>query len=135
MPASEPQKGTYRTPFQTDRDRLRFLVWDTNSEGTGDWLLADTEYDSALSMFSFSDALIYICNALLSLYAQSPDVYEEDASGGVKLQWKNRFERWIKMIEDAQNGDIPIVPGAGVFRSSFSAGVIIKPDTTNMRTT
>lgn len=134
MPAEEPQRGTYRIPFQTDRDKLRFLVWDTNADGTGDWLLADTEYDSALDMFSFTDALIYICNALLSMYAQSPDVYEEDASGGVKVQWKNRFERWTKMIDDAVGGDIPIVPGTNNFRPSFSAGVILKPDTTNMRT-
>jgi hypothetical protein len=86
--------ATFDETLPTDRDRLRFLLGDTDVVLNP--LLQDETYDATLSQSSdWRLAGAALAEGLASKFAQEPD--SVSIPGDVSVSWRSRVENWVRL--------------------------------------
>lgn len=84
--------ATYDAALTTARDRMRFLLGDTDTSAP---LLDDTTYDTLLSTVGETEGTAQAAEALASRYAQEPD--QIGLGGDLQAQWRERVKTWLAL--------------------------------------
>ncbi|MBE3039936.1 MAG: hypothetical protein IMZ62_14150 [Chloroflexi bacterium] len=98
--------ATYSTSLAAELDHVRFALGDTDTTAP---LIVDATITALLTEFGYAEALAQCADALVALFGQKPDTYDE--SGGLKFSWRERIKAWQKVADNARSGKVT-APGA-----------------------
>ena len=101
--------ATFDPALPTLKDHARLLVGDFLTAGgtvgaVSNPLLQDETYVTLLTNFTFAQAVVSLCDALLTLAGQQPSKYQE--YGGVTIDWEDRSKNWTGLREQARTGKL-----------------------------
>jgi hypothetical protein len=89
--------GTYDEALPTDRDKVRMVLADTDSEN---FLVSDAHIDAVLTWKgSLSGAVIALAGELIAEFARQP---VRTGSGGESVDYGDRLKSWQLIIEQAK---------------------------------
>lgn len=103
--------STYDAALPTLKDHARFLLGDNivsvvKTPGTPQTvlnpLLDDGEIVTMLSTYTFSQAIMNLCDGLISFAGQQVTHYS--ITGGVSMQWADRMRAWSTLRKTAEEG-------------------------------
>lgn len=107
---------TYTPDFTQSRDKVRFLIGDTN---TNDQLVSDEEIAFALAQ----NANIYRAGAILCRgigLKLSRQLTLDPAPGGVSLDSQAQAEKYLKLADDLEDQAVSVSSAASVFAGGIS---------------
>lgn len=117
---------SYDPNLSTDRDRVRFLIGDTD---TNDQLLSDEELDYLLTQYSVYEAAAVACEAIAAKYARKAD----KEVGDLSIKWSQVSDQYTKKAQELRKQakvSNPAVPFAGAISISQKETVEADADRT-----
>lgn len=118
--------ATFDPALATKRDEARMWLGDYHTNASAGVVanayFQDATYDAKIAAYTFPEAVAQLANALVSKYANQPDLYEEGHS--LKLEWRARLATWRAIAAEARkSGAKPSVN----YRPGIALGQMTNP--------
>lgn len=125
--------ATFDPALSTKKDEARLWLGDYHTNATSgpvaNAFLQDATIAAKLNLYPFNEAVAQLASALISKYANSPDLYEEGSS--LKLEWRNRLLAWREVIAEARkSGAAP----TQTYRPGIAVGKLSSPIDSTIKT-
>jgi len=118
--------ATFDPALSSKTDEVRLWLGDYHTNATAgpvaNAFLQDATIAAKLHLYPFNEAVAQLASALISKYANSPDMYEEGNS--LKLEWRNRLAAWKEVVAEARrSGAAP----TQTYRPGIAVGKLSSP--------
>jgi len=128
LTASPATGATFDPALPTYKDHVRLALGDTDVATP---LLVDSTIDAKLGLFSYSEAVAQLAEALISQFAQKPSDYTD--KNGVSIKWSERVKAWRELVLNCRASAVETPSAVRPAAKGICIGLLTAPDKTTFR--